>query len=66
MVSSNLTDAERDTRQCDHGIIFLGTPHHGSILAKWGEALARPLRSAVKTNPNIASSSTVSHGLVFV
>lgn len=36
-----------------HGILFLGTPHHGSGLAKWGERLAKSIGLLKQTNPHI-------------
>ncbi|KAJ3524973.1 hypothetical protein NM208_g11840 [Fusarium decemcellulare] len=35
------------------GIIFLGTPHHGSSLAKWGELLSRSVGVMRQTNTEI-------------
>ncbi|KAF2237565.1 hypothetical protein EV356DRAFT_433129, partial [Viridothelium virens] len=35
------------------GIVFLGTPHHGSGLAKWAEMLAKSLGLLKQTNPQI-------------
>ncbi|KAF4627699.1 hypothetical protein G7Y89_g10454 [Cudoniella acicularis] len=35
------------------GIIFLGTPHHGSGLAKWAEMLANVIGLLKQTNPQI-------------
>ncbi|KAF7519720.1 hypothetical protein PCG10_009763, partial [Penicillium crustosum] len=35
------------------GIIFLGTPHHGSGLARWAEALSRSIGLVKKTNSKI-------------
>ncbi|KAE8366417.1 Alpha/Beta hydrolase protein [Aspergillus caelatus] len=37
------------------GIVFLGTPHHGSGLARWAEALSRSLGLAKTTNTNLVS-----------
>lgn len=39
----------------DHtrGIVFLGTPHHGSGLAQWAEILARAIGVLKQTNPKI-------------
>lgn len=35
------------------GIIFLGTPHHGSSLASWGENLAKAIGVVNRTNSRI-------------
>lgn len=35
------------------GIVFLGTPHHGSGLAHWAEALAKSIGVLKQTNPDI-------------
>ncbi|KAI9856827.1 MAG: hypothetical protein M1813_008764, partial [Trichoglossum hirsutum] len=35
------------------GIIFLGTPHHGSGLARWAEMLAKSIGLIKQTNPQI-------------
>ncbi|XTI83742.1 P-loop containing nucleoside triphosphate hydrolase protein [Cenococcum geophilum] len=35
------------------GIVFLGTPHHGSSLARWAEMLARSIGLFKQTNPEI-------------
>ncbi|RFU30301.1 hypothetical protein B7463_g6063, partial [Scytalidium lignicola] len=37
------------------GIIFLGTPHHGSGLALWAERLAKVIGLLKQTNPEILS-----------
>ncbi|KAH6706234.1 hypothetical protein BKA61DRAFT_492359 [Leptodontidium sp. MPI-SDFR-AT-0119] len=37
------------------GIIFLGTPHHGSGLALWAERLAKVIGLLKQTNPDILS-----------
>lgn len=39
----------------DHtrGIVFLGTPHHGSGLAQWAERLAKAIGVLKQTNPQI-------------
>ncbi|CAI7593607.1 unnamed protein product [Penicillium palitans] len=49
---------ERHLRNILHstrGIIFLGTPHHGSGLARWAEALSRSIGLVKKTNSKIVS-----------
>ena len=38
---------------CTRGIIFLGTPHHGSGLAHWAESLAKTIGLIKQTNPEI-------------
>ncbi|KAG8358018.1 hypothetical protein FVEN_g3950 [Fusarium venenatum] len=38
---------------CTRGIIFLGTPHHGSGLAHWAEAMAKSIGLLKQTNPAI-------------
>ncbi|RFU24235.1 hypothetical protein B7463_g12105, partial [Scytalidium lignicola] len=38
---------------CTRGIIFLGTPHHGSGLAKWAELVARSIGLVKQTNTQI-------------
>jgi protein SERAC1 len=35
------------------GIIFLGTPHCGADLAKWGEVIAKIIGHIKQTNANI-------------
>jgi hypothetical protein len=35
------------------GIVFLGTPHHGSSLARWAEMLAKSIGLFKQTNPEI-------------
>jgi hypothetical protein len=35
------------------GIVFLGTPHHGSGLALWAERLAKTIGVLKQTNPHI-------------
>lgn len=37
------------------GIVFLGTPHHGSGLSLWAERLAKSLGLVKQTNPEILS-----------
>ena len=47
---------ERHVKQilhCTRGIIFLGTPHHGSGLAHWAESLAKTIGLIKQTNPEI-------------
>ncbi len=47
---------ERHLKQilhCTRGIIFLGTPHHGSGLARWAESLAKSIGLIKHTNPEI-------------
>jgi len=36
-----------------HGIVFLGTPHHGSGLARWAERLSRSIGIIKQTNTQI-------------
>lgn len=38
---------------CTRGIVFLGTPHHGSGLAQWAERLATAIGLLKQTNPQI-------------
>jgi protein SERAC1 len=38
---------------CTRGIVFLGTPHHGSGLAHWAESLAKAIGVLKQTNPAI-------------
>jgi hypothetical protein len=38
---------------CTRGIIFLGTPHHGSGLAHWAESLAKAMGVLKQTNAEI-------------
>ncbi|KAM0425245.1 hypothetical protein ACHAPT_009562 [Fusarium lateritium] len=40
------------------GIIFLGTPHHGSSLAKWGELASRSVGIMKQTNTEIVQLLT--------
>ncbi|KAI8662890.1 hypothetical protein NCS56_01093800 [Fusarium sp. Ph1] len=40
------------------GIVFLGTPHHGSSLAKWGEMLSRSVGMMKQTNTDIVQLLT--------
>lgn len=47
---------ERHLKQilhCTRGIIFLGTPHHGSGLAHWAKSLAKTIGLIRQTNPEI-------------
>jgi protein SERAC1 len=39
--------------EATRGIVFLGTPHHGSALAQWAEMLAKSLGLIKQTNPEI-------------
>ncbi|RMD42381.1 hypothetical protein DV735_g2730, partial [Chaetothyriales sp. CBS 134920] len=39
--------------ECTRGIIFLGTPHHGSGLAHWAESLAKANDVVKQTNSDI-------------
>lgn len=39
--------------QCTRGIIFLGTPHHGSGLARWAKMLAKSMGFFKQTDPKI-------------
>jgi hypothetical protein len=39
--------------KCTRGIIFLGTPHHGSGLARWAEYMAKTIGLIKQTNPEI-------------
>src|SRR3978361_1548010 len=41
--------------QCTRGIVFLGTPHHGSGLAQWAERLAAAIGLLKQTNPEIVA-----------
>jgi hypothetical protein len=38
---------------CTRGIVFLGTPHHGSGLAHWAEGLAKAIGVLKQTNSEI-------------
>ena len=38
---------------CTRGIVFLGTPHHGSGLAQWAESLAKAIGLIKQTNSEI-------------
>src|SRR6266516_5823327 len=38
---------------CTRGIVFLGTPHHGTGLAQWAESLAKAIGVLKQTNPEI-------------
>ena len=38
---------------CTRGIVFLGTPHHGSGLAHWAESLAKVIGVLKQANPEI-------------
>lgn len=47
---------ERHLKQvlhCTRGIVFLGTPHHGSGLAHWAESLAKVIGVVKEANPRI-------------
>ncbi|KAF2011165.1 hypothetical protein BU24DRAFT_454648 [Aaosphaeria arxii CBS 175.79] len=47
---------ERHIKQilnCTRGIVFLGTPHHGSGLAHWAERLGKTIGLVKQTNPEI-------------
>ncbi|KAF8545005.1 hypothetical protein BDD12DRAFT_937273 [Trichophaea hybrida] len=39
--------------ECTYGILFLGTPHSGSGLARWAELLAKSIGIIKQTNPQI-------------
>jgi protein SERAC1 len=39
--------------RCTRGIIFLGTPHHGSGLAHWAETLAKSIGFIKQANSEI-------------
>ena len=41
--------------QATRGIVFLGTPHRGSGLAKWGQMLAFSIGLLKQTNANIVA-----------
>ncbi|KAF2798736.1 hypothetical protein K505DRAFT_405002 [Melanomma pulvis-pyrius CBS 109.77] len=41
---------------CTYGIIFLGTPHHGSGLAHWAESLAKAIGVLKQTNKEILAA----------
>lgn len=41
--------------ECTRGIVFLGTPHHGSGLAHWAESMARAMGLFKQTNSEILS-----------
>ncbi|KAG9245258.1 hypothetical protein BJ878DRAFT_541478 [Calycina marina] len=43
----------RDILDQTCGIVFLGTPHHGSGLAQWAERLAKTIGVLKQTNPRI-------------
>jgi hypothetical protein len=43
----------RDILDYTRGIVFLGTPHHGSGLANWAHLLARWMGLLTQTNPQI-------------
>jgi protein SERAC1 len=43
----------RKVLECTRGIIFLGTPHHGSGLAQWAEKLAQAIGLLKQTNQQI-------------
>jgi len=38
---------------CTRGIVFMGTPHHGSGLAHWAESMARAIGVIKQTNAEI-------------
>lgn len=43
----------RNILDCTRGIVFLGTPHHGSGLAQWAERLAKTIGVLKQTNSHI-------------
>ncbi|KAF1995240.1 hypothetical protein P154DRAFT_445974 [Amniculicola lignicola CBS 123094] len=43
----------RQVLNCTRGILFIGTPHHGSGLAHWAESLAKSIGLLKQTNPEI-------------
>lgn len=45
----HLRDIEKNTA----GIVFLGTPHHGADLAKWGSILTELVNLATPTNRRV-------------
>lgn len=46
-------DHLRRILQSTRGIVFLGTPHHGSGLAQWAEMIARSIGMLKQTNSQI-------------
>lgn len=46
---------QRILQSC-RGILFLGTPHHGSGLAKWAEMIAKSIGVLKQTNSQIIAS----------
>jgi hypothetical protein len=39
-----------------YGVIFMGTPHHGSSLARWGHTVARYMGTFRSTNADLVGS----------
>lgn len=42
--------------ECTRGIVFLGTPHHGSGLAHWADKLGIAIGILKQTNPEILAT----------
>ena len=54
MASRNSADAHlQNILECTYGIIFLGTPHSGSGLARWAQLSAKSIGLIKETNPKI-------------
>ena len=56
MTSSKSPEEQKHLRtvvDCTRGIAFLGTPHAGSRLARWGEALRKSVGRFKETNKEI-------------
>lgn len=54
MISQQRTEEHlRNIVRSTHGIVFLGTPHHGAGLARWAEIFASFLGHIKQTNPRI-------------
>lgn len=54
MVSRNSPEKHlRNFVDCTRGILFLGTPHSGSGLARWAEAIAKSIGFIKQSNTHI-------------
>lgn len=54
MTSKNSAEPHiQNILECTRGIAFLGTPHHGSDLTKWGITLTRITNLVGSANPDI-------------